>query len=658
MIVLDRFSLLAFWRLRRMQASCPCRTVVALRGGRLARLLMGASQISEDHLAKGQVFASFLSVTVTEAMLEQGEIDDRVQQALGRFFGDQHILLAYRKALAQWVQEQLALYEAALQEANGRGCATVAFLPADSQSARVLHCWKSIPREFPTSSIDIVANSSVFLLTRLQALFWSWLLGCGLLLKAAALVGRQGVTLRAPKRQHFLAALPNYWGVSAGRPWSLRSVDFLVDGRAIHRQDILAIFFKTGKTKDERKRLHDLRKRQYTDAGIAWAMLAGPPVPLRLLLSLMVRICHALLLLWLPAQSIHPVLRRRAMGIILYGVQLEVFLQHYAVKVILNVEEHSCEHIVETVVVNKFGGRTVWVPNTVAFREGFYLSYLHYDLVPVQGWLPVEAYGKTWSPHAAIKPVGVTTNDAASLPDEVLATEPVRRLIQGLGAHAKIVGAFTGSFTSDQFIRERNLRFLTVLSELVDQEQDLKVIIKPKASEENPDNSYFLVEEPFRSVLEKGLREKRIFILDPRQGLSCTAQYLMNASDVVVSTGQYAAFGSVWVEALLLGKPSYVFAPSEFRSGPTSKALFDRWLFDDVDKMRDIVLEGLKRPQSRQVDRAIQHWFDPFNDGRAIERLRAEILHLAGEEYRLACAPGSTLAETVDRDGVSSGEKL
>ena len=228
----------------------------------------------------------------------------------------------------------------------------------------------------------------------------------------------------------------------------------------------------------------------------------------------------------------------------------------------------------------------------------------------------------------AVRPVGVLWNDEAGRIDVGVVSEPARRALEDAKAAGKIIGAFPGSYHPDEFLMQENQRFLRVLARLVEHDDRLRVVIRPKASTDTPRHAEFLFAEPFRSVLERGVKDRKIFILNPRDGQMGTAQYLIGASDVVVSTGQFEAFGSVWVEALLLGKPSYVLAAPEFRGAPPAPEFFDEWLFDDEEALVNAVLGALRDPPRVAVDERIKRLFDPYNDGRAMERFREEIVAL------------------------------
>lgn len=621
MIVIERLTILSLSQLFRARNSCSCGRILLLNRGRLILRLaqaFGIEMLPMRNKGKASVIASFLSLQVASAMLKTIAIGSRAQRALQIFFKDEDILLAFRKVFVQWVEEKIGDYHAAVYEASERGCGIVTFIPSDHQSYHLLHCWKNIQQDVSPDRLEIRRSKLNFGYAALISYFYSCMAGGVLLAKALTILVHQGIMLRSPKRHQYLVASHNYWTVSAGRPWDLRSADFLVDGNRIRREDILVIV-----SRSEEK---GHQSRHYTDAGIACANLYGPPIPIRSLKTISLRLLKVALMLWGPDVAAEDVLCRRVVGSILYGLNLEIFLSHYAVGVLLNCEPQSHRHIIETVVLNRFGGRTAWIPHTIAMRTGHAAAHVYYNLFPAQGSFLVDLYSKTWSPKTVIKSIGIPSNDGSLLSSEDLATAKVRKLVDTLKANYRIVGAFTGTYTRDEFVIERYRRFLRVLVTLTEHDHTLRVVLKPKARTER---CSFLYEQPFHSILKNALCEQTIVILDPADGYSCTAQYLINASQVVVSTGQYAAFGSIWVEALLLNKPSYVFAPQIFRLSPIAERFFDRWFFDEEDTLVAAVLKAADSGATHEQDPDVREWFDPFNDGRAIERFRDEVLKLA-----------------------------
>lgn len=632
MILLEQLSLAGLLRLAGLWKRSPHRRTVLLKAGRLGRRIagiLGIEVLPDRHRGRGRAQAFLLAIPVTEALLRRGHGDRAAQRALKGFFGTDEIMQAYRKFLLQWTLDALTDWQAALYETVVGGSETVICVPAGRQSAAFLHCWRTLQPDARPDAIEIVEDGGVALAEACYGSLYGCLAGLALLAQCLGRLMRQGLCLRAPRPSRYLVALHNYWNVASGRPWDLRSADFLVDGKRVRREDLLLLLSRGGNTEE--------RMRQYREAGIAFVLLSRLPLPVAYAVRLVSRLLKAAICLCLPSLSVHPLLRRRAAGAILYGVSLEVLLQHYRLGVLLNAEEDSYEAVVETAVLNKFGGATSWIPHTVVGGL-FTMAYLHFDLLPLQGWFHAENCGETWNKRMRVRPVGMPTNDLRDHAEATLASDAVRQLVEGFrrdGA-VKVLGAFTGSYTPDAFVKERYLRFLRALAALAGQAASLRFIIKPKATAEWPEHAYFLSEEPYKSAIRAGVEAGRITVLDPRAGLTCSAQYLMSVSDAVLSTAQHAAFGSVWVEALLLGKPSYVFAPSEFRSAPFAGKFFDRWIFDSEERLVETVTGSLKAPGTGEVDSMIARLFDPFNDGRAIERLRSEVLAVVPPQFRTA----------------------
>ncbi|TAJ10919.1 MAG: hypothetical protein EPO61_01165 [Nitrospirae bacterium] len=632
MIVLERLTLFGLLRLARLRSASPARRAVLLNAGpagRLAARVFGVELLPDTHRGRDRALAFLLAIPVTEALLRKGKEDAGAQRALLAFFGTDEILQAYRKFLLQYSIEAITDWQAALYEALKAGCEAITCLPIGPQSAALLDCWRRLQQDAKADAIEIIEDRAGSIASGFYGSLYGGVAGLALLAQWLGRLLHQGLCLRAPRPSRYLVGLHGYWNVASGRPWDLRSADFLVDGTRVRREDLLLLLSRGGNT--------DERMRQYREAGFAFVLLSGLRAPAAYAVRLVPRLLKAAACLCLPSRSVHPLLRRRAAGAILYGISLEVLLQHYRLGVLLNADEDSYEAVVETAVLNKFGGATSWIPHTVVGGL-FTMAYLHFDLLPLQGWFHAENCGETWNKRMRVRPVGMATNDRPGDAEASLASDAVRRLVEGFRGNGpvKILGAFTGSYTPDTFVQERYRRFLRALALLAERAASLRIIIKPKATEEWPEHAYFLSEEPFRSTIQAGVQNGRITVLDPRAGLTCSAQYLMSLSDTVLSTAQHAAFGSVWVEALLLGKPSYVFAPSEFRSAPFAGKFFDRWIFDHEERLAVVVTDSLTTPGKGEVDGMIAHLFDPFNDGRALERMRSEILAVVPSEFHAA----------------------
>lgn len=624
MIIVERVSLSNLHRVWRAQQDCPCRAVCVAAdslGARLAQRVGGCAvqMLEPKEMARGHAVAWTVSEQVTEMLLAGPALDPSVERTLLNYFSqDQNILQAYRKCLVQWVEEKIAVYDLALRKAAERGCRSVRILAPDAHTFLLLSCWKNVQRHLPARVVEVINDRPSYVLAALRGNALSFLIGVGLVGKVLVTVLRQGIVWHPPTRRRFAIAVHNFFGMARkpGRAWT---ADFLVDGTSIKREDLLVIL-----SLKEKDAPHN---HEYAEADVACVNPRGLPFPVTCLARSGRRVLRSVWDLIRPTASPHTELRRRVAGSILYSISLEVVLNHYAIGVLLRGEEHSHLHILDTVIMNRFGGQTAWKPYCHGQWGNFTASYLCYNFLPVPGWYPVEAHGKTWSRSMWVEPIGVLQADPAFCADEVV-SEKVQRLVGRLKGESLIVSVFPGSYSSDDFLQERYRQFFLAVARLAQQDDRLRFLIKPKASEAQPEYGYFLVEEPVRTILREGVECERIFVMTPQDGWACTSQYLMKVSAVVLASAQRSAMSSAWIEASAMGKPAYAFTPVEFRQTPFAEYLFDRWLFDDADKLVSAVLQALRDDPNAAGDDRLKHWFDPFCDGRASSRLRAGVLEL------------------------------
>lgn len=622
MLILERLSLLSMpWLLRK--SGCQCRRVLVLNDNWLTRFIgpqRWYRRIEGRHRGRGVVLASLCSVSLTEMLLDRWGIDQNAEKSLMAFFQNREILLAFRKFSAEWIEGLVALYEAGLSQAISCNCQNVLFVASRVESWRVIQCWKDIQQQkMKPDRIQVTIARVASVIATIGAWLYSLAAGAALIGAVASQILRQGLCLRVPKRQHFRILMHDYWDLSHGRPWDIRAADFLVDRERLHPKDIFVVL--------SRQSIEKQRRKQYADAGLICRGLREIPFSIPFMLDLWPRLLKAVYRLLVPSQAV-TFARRRVVGTVLYGMSLENLMGHYSFGAVLSCEEHSHVHIAETAVLNRFRTKTVWIPHSVSLKPGYSSSYLSYNLFPSPGSFIANLNNRTWSEHMAIKIVGLPANDGIRGGRSMLAREEVRRQLDGLKATHRIIAAFTGSYSADDFVNDRYLKFLRMLVKLVEIETTIKVIIKPKANEEWPEHADFLSVEPFKSVLGPCVKDGRIIVLNPRNGFACSAQYLIAKSDVSVSTAQYAMFGSVWAEALLLGKPSFAFAPAEFRHAPYAQMLYDRWIFDDEERMVVEISRALRSERDASAEDKIRDSFDPYRDGHALDRLRTEIVSL------------------------------
>jgi len=619
MLILERLSMFTLpwlWR----SSGCSCRQVLVLHDSWLTRLCIPRKRyrrIEGRHCGKGAVLASFQSTALTETVIKRGGIDRYAEKCLIRYFQNNMISTAFRKFLAEWIEGSVALYEAGLSQAISSKCDGVLFVASHAESFQVIQCWKeSQQQEMEPNRIKVILVNVASAMSTVGSWFYGLAAAIAFIGTVVWQVLRQGVKLRAPARKRFRILMHDYWDVSQNCPWGIRAADFLVNKETIHQKDIFVLLSRQPRHKD--------RLKQYNSAGLACRAINEVPFTLPFLISICARLARAFSSLMMPSGAVG-IIRRRTIGAMLYAVWLENVMWHYSFGALLSCEEHSHVHIVETAVLNRFGAKTVWVPHSLALKPGYSSSYISYDLCPCPGSFLAGLDNGTWNRHMRVKIVGLPANDGLSAGQSMMAREEVRHQIESLRRTHRIVAAFTGSYTPDDFVNERYLSFLRMLSRLAEIDNTVRIVLKPKANEEWPEHGDFLLGQPFESVIGRLVRDGRIVILNPRYGLACSAQYLINQSALSLSTAQYALFGSVWAEALLLGKPSLAYAPPEFRHAPSAGVLYDRWIFDDEERMVEEAVRALRSQRNIETEDAIRDWLDPYRDGHALDRLHAEI---------------------------------
>ncbi|RJR49547.1 MAG: hypothetical protein C4576_06635 [Desulfobacteraceae bacterium] len=590
-------------------------------------LRMEAETLPRNQVGRGHAIAFCISGKVAEKILEKGVMDEPVQRSLlAFFFNDPNIIMVYRKCLLEWVARDITCYQAALQTALDRKCSSIVYIAGSIQSRQLLEAWKDVQKSCCSDKLTI--REARAFLPRVHSCLVGSSMALALLARIAFHLIRNGVTASARSRQHMAVAIHNQWGGvrKPGSPWT---ADFLVDGDTIRRQDLLVLVSRKSTTTDK-------YTSQYNQSHIQWTEFWHRAFPVPFIRKICSRLVKALLALCAPHPAAHPLLRRRVAGSIWYAIHLETILQSYSIGVLLSCEEHSHLHAVETVLLNQYGGQTAWIPHALTVWTNHVGLYLHFDFIPMQGYLPLTVHAKTWSPCTARAAVGIPTMDSCGSAMEELASDKTRVLIETLREQGKLIAVFPGTFSRDAFVMERHRRLLMAVAELAKRRRVGSIVIKPKRAQ----SSAFLFDGPFRAILEEGIKEQGVFILDQKAGWDCTAKYLIRAADVVMSTGQRSAVGSVWAEALMSGRPSYAFTPKEFRLMPGSEALFDRWLFDDEHELAGAVERAIEQ-EGISLDPRLQQWFDPYNDGRAIERIRKEISVLLENGSPAANAPAT-----------------
>jgi hypothetical protein len=565
-----------------------------------------------------QIAAARVCLEVTEAVCRRFLPDEAAPVAAARaFFRDSHVGLAFRKRLARWVEDVLRVYFRALSMAEPG--TEVLFVPEDQDGADLV---RAIPPDVLTG-IDghdrtrVVAGGWFSATGALRVLGMRALTAVLPLAVAGRLAWRQGVAWRRPSRRPYKVGVQNVWGLTRSEQ-RFRHDLFCIDGQRIAARDLLVVLKRPTPGRDA--------VAEYRAAGVDAVDPAALRVPVGYLLrDLLPRlIAFAARGVFGPIRPMEGYFARTAISFASLGGSWEVLLQHVSLRVLCSIEEHSPPHVVETMVLNRHGGRTVWLPHTQLLRGGYPTAYFHYDVMCAGGAFLHEAYGSTWSSGISVRPVGLASNDDAALPAERLAAPKVIEFIRTL-AGRPIVAVFPGSYVAGRSTA-RYAHFLEALVSILRARPDAHVVIKPKG----PRQVDFLYEEPLHDIIHGAMTEGQLTILNPKNGEACSAQYLAREATVVLSTtGWNAPIGSAWVEALMLGKPSFAYNPGPFYELPLLDEFYGSLIFDREDKLAQMVVDVLDRGWSFPLTERQRRLFDPFCDHRAVDRIVDEIAAMA-----------------------------
>lgn len=320
-------------------------------------------------------------------------------------------------------------------------------------------------------------------------------------------------------------------------------------------------------------------------------------------------------------------LRWATLRLFFVGIKWEILFERYRLWAIWSNEERDFDDAIGTVVAHHYGVKTILIPNWTFPRKGFASAYFDYHAMFPAGHFAQEAFGKTWNPRMATHPVGIAVNDNQSLPEEQLASEKTRRLVEMLRRKWRLVAVFPGSYQGEQYTEERFLKLFQACRLLLNRRVDVCILLKPKVKTGYFKAADLLMRPEFMELLA-GFRGERFFFLDPREGFSSSAAYLVKACDLVLSTAGYNSVGSVWVEALMMGKPSFALNPPLIGT-PFLREFEGSLLFEEGVPLVEAMGAALDGRWRMPVPDRLQFLFDPFCDQQAIPRIRKFLATMA-----------------------------
>lgn len=567
--------------------------------------------------------AEAMCVPITEALWREIPAAGQLARLVNLFFSDPHGEYALKKSLASDVESRLESIFTAdiLAQVQGEPVHLVPTSPLDQPIVEAvrrlgtppglaIRVWSDEPYRRAVERRWGRAGIWTLLRTLL------WLGGMPL---------RRRLQWRTPaSRPYFKVACDNKW--TTGQHLGGRDDLFLVDDERIRRNDVLIIC--NGVQPD--------RVSHYRAAGVTAVSCEGLQVPVRFLL----REFFPRILRFLVAagpigvrSSVNADLMRKAADLITGEFDFEVLLQYVRIGVLASIVEHSASHIVRTLILNCHGGRTIRLPHSQMDYPGAALAYLHYNVFCSSGEYLPTVWSSSWSPKTQAQSVGQMFNYPEDAPRNFAASDGADRLLAALRqSRRRLVTVFTGnpqsSIYSTMAYMDRDP--VALVLECCAKMDDVVILIKLK-----PGHPEFVDQPEVLELLDPHLASGRVHLLHQRWGTDCSAQFAIRHSTACVAAG-----GSVVVEALCLGVPILVPLVIPRHITPFVRRFMGTVFFDDPKEFqRALRATLLGEPWPRPDTSFVREWFDPFCDGRAVDRIRDLVLSLNGQGGEGVIAP-------------------
>jgi len=440
---------------------------------------------------------------------------------------------------------------------------------------------------------------------------------CGLLMVNFLKLGLRWPCLRTrPKR--FRIMKEAVWGVG-GNP-SFRD-DFFIDGRRLHRDDLLLYLI------DERWRQ---AFREGVRAGYAGVVINRLPVPVGLLCGRLFREY----VLW-PMQVLGEGLRRGESYLVgqwlmaFHGpaLEYEVLLAHYKVCLELSKKEETLRHIPETIVLNRHGAKNAifhWSDLAQADYVSNHYKAFNINLV----WGPVHWKFFT-APHYFVD----RTVETGCWLEKAISERAAAKIAGELGlselGRRPVIVFYDGDFNDDlPFTEEVCVEFWEMIEKVLLRRKDAIGILKLKVGEEWYEHAFKRKRAAFDEVRRRCLETRRLYLVDP----SRSGGQRIGLADVIAVSTLNITMGVCTPStlALLHGKAGIYYDTTGNEGHPFARLYRGKLVFDSVPpllKIVDRVIDEGYDPLG-EIDSGLLAEFDSFRDGGGRERF---IEALAGE---------------------------
>lgn len=579
--------------------------------------------------AKNQ--AGLAGVRVTETLYAewQGRYPWYFNQLKKIFYNDSDIFLAQKKVLCSTIEDVFYKYFACSSLSEKR---RTLFIVSDIENVYFLQyalSRKMIPKK---SDLEVIMPSSFVslqqMLYSISAFFFNVSAVIAIMLRTALI---KIYLIRKNPKISALVALSNFCGTCRGDGPCLESrlwgdALFLVDDDSIKVKDVVILadrYTRTGEI---------LNEADYNKAGVPIVDVRRAKMSIKRYLNEVIFRCHHFFYCLLSG-----LLKiDKAFSALIVPAQISNMIDWIAVcdqaffKTYLDIDEHSYPHIIRTIISRRYGSYTIFFPHGIVQRMGSEKAYLGYSLALLPGHHLVLAYGKNWKQDMVIHIVGNVKNDGVVAYGKGLknySSNEFEHLIKKLKeCDRKIISFFPGSISSDYYVVERNLAFVKLAAKVASKWANAIVLIKPKRA-----HTQFFRSRKCNNLLLPYIDKGDIQIIDGENGITCSVQCLALNSDVCVSMSAVGqSVGSSWIEAMMLGRPSFGYDP---RESSLTTPLFDKFsgnlIFKTDGEILSAIGQVLTGTWQNPLWEMAKYYFDPYCDGMSISRIREILVKLA-----------------------------
>lgn len=302
------------------------------------------------------------------------------------------------------------------------------------------------------------------------------------------------------------------------------------------------------------------------------------------------------------------------------AIVYEVLLSRYQIGLELSIKEVSLGHILETIILNNYGAKSViyhWSDMTSYDAVTEHFKSFNIYLI----WGKAHCRGKQYFVDNTIE-IGcwVKHNFGGFTRNKRNIYEKLKLPIDGYKGY-KVLAFYDEDFTPDiHFTEAVLLDFWQMVSELIEDRKDIIGILKPKSNYYTSMSSG--AKEIFNNIKQRCLNSGRFyFINDPRE-VAVTEVIAM--SDINITMG----VASPSTIALLCGKIGLYYDTTgddyhPFAQKYRNKVVFNnkRDLFSAVNK----IIDGGYNPLN-EIEEEILKDYDQFRDEKGVERFREALL--------------------------------